>query len=652
MNDSQKVAIITGAERGIGAGLAAAFRSGGYAVVATSRSIPAADEPDFLTVQGDIAEVDTATRVVEQALERFGRIDSLINNAGIYIGKPFTDYTLEDYAAITSVNLAGFFHITQNVLRQMAMRGSGHVVNISTSLVDHAHSARPCALAALTKGGLAAVARSLAIEYASRGVRVNAVALGVIRTPMNDPADRAAYERMAALHPLGRMGEISDVVDGILYLERATFVTGETLHIDGGQVAGHRCHLIRPRRPRARGYRRGGCVPEPTNTQKVKEKVMFQNILVAADGSRDADQALTQAIDLAESEHARLSLVTVVDPLPWGAYMAPGAPVGELTEDALAEGQAIIKQAADRVPAGLHATTRLLGDQPIQNALVRQITDGHHDLVVIGSRGRGEAPLAPAWQHQPLRPEPQPRPGTHRSRTTTSRRRDRHGHRRRIATTLTPRMTTDQKGSRVGGVGEHWILGLRCASWRPMRRASAVAGTASGLRVRWARHDSPSTRSFDDQVAWPAVNTSKRSVAELMRVAWRSVGQILERVAAEARLQVDLLDGLRRIGMDEDQPPQGPAVPDGRGRSSHRPLPVGRSRPRSPDRPGVLQTRSVKNAARTWRGSPRTWRAGEERAEQHPDPIDHSTRVRVVTRRPRSPRRRSFSSSAVPPTGC
>jgi NAD(P)-dependent dehydrogenase (short-subunit alcohol dehydrogenase family) len=190
-------------------------------------------------VQGDITDPETGRRVVEQALERFGRVDSLVNNAGIYIEKPFTEYTLDDYAAITSVNLAGFFHITQPVIRQMVSQGSGHVVNISTSLVDHAHSARPSALASLTKGALAAVARSLAIEYASRGVRVNAVSLGVMRTPTNDPADPDAYARMAELHPLGRMGEIEDVVDGVLYLERATFVTGEVLHIDGGQVAGH-----------------------------------------------------------------------------------------------------------------------------------------------------------------------------------------------------------------------------------------------------------------------------------------------------------------------------------------------------------------------------------------------------------------------------
>src|SRR3954451_11093062 len=239
MTEAQKVAIITGAGRGSGAGLTAAFRGAGYAVVATSLSISPTEESDFLAVQGDIAEADTARRVVEQAVDRFGRIDSLINNAGIYIEKPFTEYTPDDYAAIIAVNLTGFFHITQRAIRQMVTQGGGHVVNISTSLVDNADRKRPSALAALTKGGLVAATRSLAIEYASRGVRVNAVSLGVIRTPTNDPSDAASYEAMATLHPLGRMGEIGDVVDRVLYLERATFVTGEVLHIDGGQVAGH-----------------------------------------------------------------------------------------------------------------------------------------------------------------------------------------------------------------------------------------------------------------------------------------------------------------------------------------------------------------------------------------------------------------------------
>ena len=198
--------------------------------------MPSSDAPDSLSVQGDIAEVDTAQRVVEYALDRHGRIDTLINNAGIFIGKPFTEYALDDYAAVTAVNLTGFFHITQRCIRQMLTQGSGHVINITTSLVDNADSKRPSALASLTKGGLAAVTRSLAIEYASRGIRVNAVALGIIKTPMHDPA---SYAYLAALHPIGRIGEISDVVEGILYLEGATFVTGEILHIDGGQVAGH-----------------------------------------------------------------------------------------------------------------------------------------------------------------------------------------------------------------------------------------------------------------------------------------------------------------------------------------------------------------------------------------------------------------------------
>jgi NAD(P)-dependent dehydrogenase (short-subunit alcohol dehydrogenase family) len=235
-SDTRKVAIITGASRGIGAGLTAGFRRAGYAVVGTSLSVDSSDEPDFVTVKGNIAEAETAQRVVDRALDRFGRIDSLVNNAGIFIGKEFTDYTPDDYAAITAVNLSGFFHITQGAIRQMVTQGTGHVVNISTSLVDHADSARPSALASMTKGGLDAVTRSLAVEYASRGVRVNAVALGVIKTPEHD---LASYDGMAGLHPLGRLGEVDDVVDGILYLERATFVTGETLHIDGGQAAGH-----------------------------------------------------------------------------------------------------------------------------------------------------------------------------------------------------------------------------------------------------------------------------------------------------------------------------------------------------------------------------------------------------------------------------
>ena len=234
---SPPVAIITGASRGIGAGLVTGYRSAGYAVVGVALSFPPAgrDESDYATVAGDIADAQTARRAVDEALDHFGRIDTLINNAGIYIGKPFTEYTFDEYQAITAVNLTGFFHITQRAIAEMAARGSGHVVNISTSLVDNADSARPSVLPALTKGGLVAATGSLAIEFASRGVRVNAVSLGVIKTPDHDPA---SYDGLETLHPLGRVGEVSDVVDAILYLERATFVTGETLHVDGGQAVG------------------------------------------------------------------------------------------------------------------------------------------------------------------------------------------------------------------------------------------------------------------------------------------------------------------------------------------------------------------------------------------------------------------------------
>jgi NAD(P)-dependent dehydrogenase (short-subunit alcohol dehydrogenase family) len=232
---SPKVAIITGASQGIGARLVAGYRGAGYVVVGVALSIPPSEEADYLTLEADVTRPDTAQSVVDEALKRFGRVDSLINNAGIYIGKPSTEYTLDDYSAITAVNLAGFCHMTQRVIPIMVAQGSGHVVNISTSLVDHADSSRPAALAALTKGGLVAATRSPAIEYASRGVRANAVSLGVIETPAHDPA---SYEALRGLHPLGRVGDVSDVVDGILYLERATFVTGETLHIDGGQAAG------------------------------------------------------------------------------------------------------------------------------------------------------------------------------------------------------------------------------------------------------------------------------------------------------------------------------------------------------------------------------------------------------------------------------
>ncbi|WP_167104235.1 SDR family NAD(P)-dependent oxidoreductase [Mycobacterium sp. DL592] len=234
---SQKVAIITGASRGIGAGLVPAYRKLGYAVVATARSIDESNDPMVCNVAADIAEPGTGGRIVDAALSAFGRVDTVVNNAGIFIAKPFTDYTDEDYAAVTGVNLRGFFDVTRSAVAAMLAGGEGgHVVNISTSLVDHANSQVPSALASLTKGGLSAVTKSLAIEYAGSGIRVNALALGVIRTPMHPPETHAA---LAALHPVGRLGDIDDVVDAVVYLENAPFVTGEVLHVDGGQSAGH-----------------------------------------------------------------------------------------------------------------------------------------------------------------------------------------------------------------------------------------------------------------------------------------------------------------------------------------------------------------------------------------------------------------------------
>jgi NAD(P)-dependent dehydrogenase (short-subunit alcohol dehydrogenase family) len=237
MSHPQKVVVITGASRGIGAALVPAYGKLGYAVVATARSIAESNDPEVLTAPVDVAEPGAGSRIVDAALSRFGRIDTLINNAGIFIAKPFTDYSDEDYEAVTGVNLRGFFDVSRSAIAAMLARdGGGHVVNLSTSLVDHANSQVPSALASLTKGGLDAVTKELAIEYAGRGIRVNAVALGNIRTPMHPPE---TYESLAALHPLGRMGEIGDVVDAIVYLENASFVTGEILHVDGGQSAGH-----------------------------------------------------------------------------------------------------------------------------------------------------------------------------------------------------------------------------------------------------------------------------------------------------------------------------------------------------------------------------------------------------------------------------
>jgi NAD(P)-dependent dehydrogenase (short-subunit alcohol dehydrogenase family) len=239
MSTEQKVAIVTGASQGIGAGIVQAFRDRNYRIVATSRSIKPVAGSDVVTVQGDIGAADTPERVFKTAFEHFGRVDTLVNNVGMFIAKPFTMYSPDDYALYMSTNVTSFFHMTQRALEFMGKQGRGHVVTITTSLVDQPMSSVPAALASLTKGALSSATKALAIEYAKTGVRVNAVSPGIIKTPMHPPQ---AHQALAALHPMGRMGEVSDIVEAVLYLDGAAFVTGEILHVDGGQAAGH--HMV------------------------------------------------------------------------------------------------------------------------------------------------------------------------------------------------------------------------------------------------------------------------------------------------------------------------------------------------------------------------------------------------------------------------
>jgi NAD(P)-dependent dehydrogenase (short-subunit alcohol dehydrogenase family) len=232
-----KVAIITGACEGIGAGLVARYRRRGWAVVATARAIKPSEDPEVLAVEGDIADPASADRIIGGALERFGRIDTLVNNAGVCPSKPFTDYTAADYARAVGVDLTGFFWVTQRAIDEMARRYGGHVVNVTATLAEIVASGTPAVLAALTKGALAAATRSLAIEYAAYGIRVNAVSPVIIATPAH-PAE--SYEHLGDRLPLlGRAGQVSDVVDAILFLESSPFITGEILHIDGGHTASH-----------------------------------------------------------------------------------------------------------------------------------------------------------------------------------------------------------------------------------------------------------------------------------------------------------------------------------------------------------------------------------------------------------------------------
>jgi NAD(P)-dependent dehydrogenase (short-subunit alcohol dehydrogenase family) len=231
-----KVAIITGASDAIGAGLVAAYRGWGWAVVAVASTIKPSEDPEVLAVEGDVADPASAGRVIGGALDRFGRIDTLVNAAGVCLAKPFTGYTPADYATVVGVNLTGFFWVTQWAIAEMATRYGGHVVNVSATLADVANSGAPAVLAALTEGGLAAATRSLAVEYAAYGIRVNAVSPGMIQTQAHLADSYGHFGE--PLVPLGQAGQVSDVVNGVLFLESSRHITGEILHIDGGQIAG------------------------------------------------------------------------------------------------------------------------------------------------------------------------------------------------------------------------------------------------------------------------------------------------------------------------------------------------------------------------------------------------------------------------------
>jgi NAD(P)-dependent dehydrogenase (short-subunit alcohol dehydrogenase family) len=233
------VGIVTGASSGIGLGLTQALLERGWRVVATSRAISKSKElkpsPNLVLVDGDAGRKETAVKVTEAALKHFGGIDLLVNNAGIYLPKAFTDYTEEDYNLVMNTNVASFFYMTQQVIPQMKKQKSGHVVDISAVVADQPSGAAPAVLAVLSKSPMPAVSKALALEYAADNIRFNTVSPGVINTPMHADDDHAA---LAKFHPLARMGEIADIVGAVLYLQNATFVTGENIRVDGGVHAG------------------------------------------------------------------------------------------------------------------------------------------------------------------------------------------------------------------------------------------------------------------------------------------------------------------------------------------------------------------------------------------------------------------------------
>jgi NAD(P)-dependent dehydrogenase (short-subunit alcohol dehydrogenase family) len=240
MSSNEKpVAIVTGASSGIGLGIVQALLDRGYRVVGTSRTMTKSKElkssADLVLVDGEVSKKETAVKVADAAVKHFGRIDLLVNNAGIFIAKAFTDYSEDDYNLVMNTNVASFFYMTQQVVPQMKKQSSGHVVNISAVLADQPSGSVPALLAVLSKSPMPAVSKALALEYAASNIRFNTVSPGNIDTPMHANDN---HEALAKFHPLARMGEISDIVDAVLYLQNATFVTGENIRVDGGVHAG------------------------------------------------------------------------------------------------------------------------------------------------------------------------------------------------------------------------------------------------------------------------------------------------------------------------------------------------------------------------------------------------------------------------------
>lgn len=237
--NNREVAIVTGASSGIGLGITRALLEKGYRVVANSRSISRskdlAPSEDLILVEGDIANKETALKVVEAALRRFQRIDLLVNNAGIYLPKPFVEYTEEDFETMLHTNIAGYFFISQQVVAEMCKQKRGHIVGISTALTDQPLAHAPISLPVLTKSTIPAFNRALAMEFLSYGIRANTISLGVVDTPMHANDD---HESLKKLHPIPRLVQISEVVDALLYLHSAPMVNGENLRIDGGAHAG------------------------------------------------------------------------------------------------------------------------------------------------------------------------------------------------------------------------------------------------------------------------------------------------------------------------------------------------------------------------------------------------------------------------------